>query len=206
MAIDTYSGLKTSIATWLWRAGETETEAYIPDMIIMAEAHFNRVLNARQMEAVDGALSVVDGVASLPAGFRKVLSLRETAYDHVRILPKPIDELERFEDISTGRLQFYAIVGSELHFWPRVSATVRLRYKTALAPLSDANTSNWLLAAHPDAYLYQSLANGEAFNMNDQRVAMWKAKAQMVLQEIERERVLENMDALAPAPGVGVAI
>ncbi len=206
MALDSYTALKTSIEKWLWRTGDTDLAAYAPDMIQMAEAHFNRRLRVRDMEAVEASLAVTAGVATLPAGFRAIKSIRETGSDHSRITPRPIDDIERFEDLSTGRMQFYAIVGGEIHVWPRATGTVRLRYVKALEALSDSNASNWLLEKHPDLYLHQSLVSGEAFNMNDQRVAMWKAKADMTLADIEREDTLENLDALAMTPSASVAV
>jgi len=206
MALDSFTNLKASLAKWLWRTGETDTETYIPDMIAMAEAHFNRVLKCREMVATDSALVVTDGVATLPGGFRAMLSIRETAYNHDRIKPKPIDDIERFDDISTGCLQFYAIVGSEIHFWPRTSSTVRMRYRKSLDALTDANTSNWLLEAHPDIYLYQCCISGEAFNLNDQRVAMWKAKVAEAINDLNEQQVLENEDALAMSPSGGIAV
>lgn len=205
MALDNYGALKESITKWLWRTGDKDTEQFAPDLVTLAEAHFSRKLRVREMEAV-ATLPVVDGVATLPTGFRAVKSVRETGADHSRITPKPIDELERYEDLSAGLLQFYDLVGDEIHFWPRAATTVRLRYVKTLDALGDTNASNWLLLKHPDLYLYQSLACGEAFNMNDQRVAMWKAKAQMAMAEVSDEDIHENIDAIAPTPSVGVAV
>lgn len=208
MALSTYAELKTSIAKWLWRAGETDTEDYIPDMIEMAEAYFNRNLRVRDMEAVadSGSTTVTAGVASLPSDFRAVLSVRETATEHYQIKPKPIDQIEMFEDISTGKLQFYDVLGGEMHFWPRVDTTVRLRYAQSIPALSDSNTSNWLLTKHPDLYLYQALACGEAFNMNDSRVAMWKAMAEQAMSDVTMEDVHLHQDALTPTASTGVVI
>ena len=208
MALDTYANLQTSILKWLWRTGDTDTTAYVPDMIEMAEAYFNRKLRTRDMEAVaeSGSTTVTSGVASLPADFRAVASLREVSTEHFQIKPKPIDQIEMYEDLSTGKLQFYDVLGGEIHFWPRSSTTVRLRYLQAIPALSDSNTSNWLLLKHPDLYLFQSLASGEAFNMNDQRVAMWKAKAAEALDDIMDEEIHLHQDGLTPTPSVGVAV
>ena len=204
--IASYSGLVASIAKWLWRTGDSDTEAYIPDMVSMAEAYFSRRFRDRDMEASVSSLAVVDGVASLPSDFRAVVSVRDTAYEHYQLKPKPIDQIEMFEDITSGKLQFYDVLGGEMHFWPRVTTTVRLRYLQAIPALSDSNTSNWLLQKHPDLYLYQTLACGEAFNMNDQRVAMWKAKAEQALYDVEQEDIHLHQDALTPTPSTGVAI
>ena len=208
MAIDTYANLQTSMLKWLWRTGDTDTTVYAPDMIKMAEAYFNRKLRVRDMEAVadSGSTTVTAGVASLPSDFRAIVSVRETGNERFQIKPKPMDQIELYDDDATGKLQFYDVLGGEIHFWPRVTTTVRLRYLQAIPALSDSNTSNWLLEKHPDLYLYQSLACGEAFNMNDQRVAMWKAKAEQALYDVEQEDIHLHQDALTPTPSTGVAI
>ena len=208
MALDTYANLQTSILKWLWRTGDTDTTAYVPDMIELAEAYFNRRLRVRDMETVadSGSTTVTAGVASLPSDFRAVVSVRETASEHYQIKPKPMDQLEMYEDLTSGKVQFYDVLGGELHFWPRVDTTVRLRYLQAIPALSDGNTSNWLLQKHPDLYLYQSLACGEAFNMNDSRVAMWKAKAEQALNDVELEDVHLHQDGLTPTVSTGVAV
>lgn len=207
MAMSDYTELQASILKWLWRTGDTDTTAFVPDMIELAEAYFNRKLRVRDMEAVadSGSTTVTNGVASLPSDFRAVISVRETTYEHYQITPKPMDELERFEDITSGRLCYYDVLGGEMHFWPRVTTTVRLRYLQSIPDLA-ANTTNWLLTKHPDAYLYQSLVCGEAFNMNDVRVAMWKAKADMAIDQIEQEDVHLHQDALTPTVSTGVAV
>lgn len=207
MAMSNYTELQASILKWLWRTGDTDTTAYVPDMIELAEAYFNRRLRVRDMEAVadSGSTTVTDGVATLPSDFRAVISVRETTYEHYQIIPKPMDELERFEDITSGHLCYYDVLGGEIHFWPRVTTTVRLRYLQSIPDLA-SNPTNWLLTKHPDAYLYQSLACGEAFNMNDARVAMWKAKAEQAIDQIELEDVHLHQDALTPTVSTGVAV
>lgn len=205
MALDTYADLKTSITKWLDKS-DTTTTNYVPDMIALAEAYFNRELRVDDMNFATASLTVTDGVATIPTGTRSILSVRETGSDHAQIKPKPMDEIERYEDLSTGFYQYYARFGGELHFWPRKSGTVRLRGRKSLEALSDSNTSNWLLEKHSDAYLYQALASGEAFNTNDERMPMWKALAQQAVDQINGEEVLFHEDALTPTPSTGIAV
>lgn len=205
MALDTYANLQTAIANWLWREGETATEAAIPDMITMAEAHFNRVLKVSDMDAVDTSLAVTAGVATKPSGLRSILSVRETGTTRARITHLPIDSIEALEDSTTGSLAHYDIVGSSIIFYPQVTTTVRLRYRTEIPALADDNTSNWLLAKHPDAYLWTSLAMGESYGMNDPRIAIWKGLSQQAISEImEDDTIGVNDDGLYVQPSAVV--
>lgn len=204
MALSTYSELKASVAQWLWRDGEAVTEAAIPDMIRLAESRFNRVIRCADMEAVDTALSATDGVATLPTGFRQMKSLRTVAAPDHPITYRPIDQMEALLDTATGDPRYWTRVGSELHLWPRVTTTLRMRYREEITALSDSNTSNWLLAKHPDTYLNMTLAMGEAFGFNDSRIAVWKQLAEESISEINSETVSVVGDRLQVSPGVTV--
>src|SRR5262249_36497399 len=61
-------------------------------------------------------------------------------------------------------------------------ATVVLDYLAKFTPLSAGNTSNWILASHPDAYLYGMLAHSAPFLGADARVGVW---AQLFLDAID---------------------
>jgi hypothetical protein len=68
--------------------------------------------------------------------------------------------------------------GTPLNFLPPDEADFRNSYA------SNRRTSNWLLAQHPDAYLYGSLAEAEAFGFNDARLATWRALASDSLAQV----------------------
>lgn len=51
-------------------------------------------------------------------------------------------------------------------------AKLRRRYKD-FSPLSDGNTSNWILADYPDVYLYGALMEAAPYLHEDERVNIW---------------------------------
>ncbi|MGZ3269278.1 MAG: phage adaptor protein, partial [Croceibacterium sp.] len=55
----------------------------------------------------------------------------------------------------------------------------------ALASGSDTGT-NWLLAAHPDLYLFGALVEAEAFGVNDERAPLWKGRRDEIFDEVEK--------------------
>ena len=202
MALSTYDELQTSMAKWLWRTGETDTEAYIPDMITMAEAHFNRVVRCDDMDAVSATLAVTSGAATMPTGFRQMRSVRSVDSPGCKLTYRPVDYIENLDDANTSEPKYWTRIGSELHIWPRVTTTLRLRYRTVIPALADDNTSNWLLVKHPDLYLNGGLAMGEAFNMNDERIGFWKNETARIIGEINGENFLIAEDGLEmPASG-----
>jgi hypothetical protein len=50
--------------------------------------------------------------------------------------------------------------------------------------LSDSNTSNWVLASHPDVYLYGSLAEAFKYSMDDEQAAKYDGLFRNGIQEI----------------------
>jgi hypothetical protein len=55
---------------------------------------------------------------------------------------------------------------------------------TSITPLSDASTTNWLLTAHPDIYLYATLLEATPFLIEDARVPLWETELQKRLEEL----------------------
>jgi hypothetical protein len=52
--------------------------------------------------------------------------------------------------------------------------------------LSNTNRTNWLLAAAPDLYLFGALAEAHGFVKDAESLALWKARRDELLDEIER--------------------
>jgi hypothetical protein len=181
MSLSTYSGLKTAIAALLNRSDLTD---YIPDWIKMAEAVFNRRLNARNM-VVTTNITVTDTTYPLPDGFSGVQSLwldQDTGYPMEYVTPDVFDNITD----TPGTPRFYTIAGDYFYFAcpPGGSFNMRLRYKKNLTPLSDTNTSNWLLTDHPDLYLYGAAIHSAPFLNDDARIVMWQGKHDSLIDEL----------------------
>lgn len=72
---------------------------------------------------------------------------------------------------------YYNLVGgSELEVTPAPAsaATLEMLYYASIPALAD-NTTNWLMTAAPDAYLYGSLLHAAPYLDDDMRVAVWQA-------------------------------
>ena len=85
---------------------------------------------------------------------------------------------------------YYAFVDStiELAPTPDSSYTLQLTYYAKVDALSDSNTSNFVLANHPDVYLYGALKHASIYLMEDDRVAMFSALFEKALEEIKMEQ------------------
>jgi len=208
-SISTYAELKTALAAWL-KPGTTlpteETASRIPEYIALFEAEANRTLRTRNMDTVDTALAVTSGSATVPTGFRQMLSLVNTAstYDPINYLPP--DQFEEIYPSTSGSLvKYYTITGATLLTWPAITATLRARYRRGLTPLSADNDTNWLLAKHPDAYLFGSLRKADNRLIDPERVGLVEPAYQEVMRQIQMEDAAMIGHILRPMPSLGFA-
>ena len=185
MTIATYSDLQTSLANWLHRSDLT---ALIPDFIALAEAGLSGDLQARSME-VRTTLTTTAGNAyvTLPTDMLEMHRLTVQS-DPVYVLSyRSPDELQQdYPYTTTGKPAVFAILGSEMQLAPIPDSayTLELVYKQKIPALSDSNTSNWLLAQWPNAYLYGALCAAQPYIANDQRLPTFQALYQEAVDGI----------------------
>lgn len=188
MAIDSYATLQTAVANWLDR---TDLTSRIPEFITLAEAEFNRRLRTRDMLTRDDAFAIDGRYEDLPTGFLGVLqfTLQTTPAVDLQDLTAPRVSVDRQRFPSSGVPIYYSVVGDSFEFLPSPSGsyTATLLYYQRITPLSDSATSNWLLAAHPDLYLWGALKAAEPFVHNDERLPIWSAQYEAGIAQLERE-------------------
>ncbi|MBS0359824.1 MAG: hypothetical protein JSR98_00480 [Proteobacteria bacterium] len=183
MAITTYAELQAAAANWLVRADLT---ARIPEFVALAESRLNRVLRARLAET-EAALTATAGARTipLPAGFAEPLALwiLDSAGDR-----EPL----RFEEPSlvdasaaAGRPCRWSIDGANLAFDRPCDRVYGLVLRMlANFTLSDAQPTNALLTAHPDAYLFAVLCEAGPFLRDDELAQAYEARLSRALDEI----------------------
>ena len=185
MSISTYSDLQTSVANWLHRS---DLNALIPDFIALAESKLSGDLQARSME-VRTTLTTTAGNAyvTLPTDMLEMHRLTVKS-DPVYVLSyRSPDELQQdYPYTTTGKPAVFAILGSEMQLAPIPDSayTLELVYKQKIPALSNSNTSNWLLAQWPNAYLYGALCAAQPYIANDQRLPTFQALYQEAVDGI----------------------
>lgn len=181
MSITTYAELQTAITTWLHR---NDLAAVAPDFITLAEAKFNRLLRARDMEdAISG--TITNGAIALPADFAELKSLYADTSPPTSLQPKPLEWIRNQAELATTPLH-YAFDQSNLVFWPS-SGDVAGTYYARIPALSNSNTTNWLLTKWPDLYLFGSLEQSAPYLKADPRLPMWQAKVTELILSINAD-------------------
>lgn len=190
MAITTYSELQDAIANWL---DDSTLTTRIPEFIELAEAEFGRILRVPEMESA-GTLTCVAGTQTvdLPADFRDLSAVWLSTSYNTMLNRMPLGVLQNtFADHASGRPSAYAIADEKLWLGPIPDSdyTISLIYRVAVPALSEGAPTNWLLAAHPDLYLYASLLQAELYGWNDARLPLINSKLEQVVGQINAEGV-----------------
>jgi len=185
MAFNTYSALKTSIASYL---GRTDLTTQIPDFITLAETRLQRELRTRPMlKSATATMTGGDNTVGLPTDFLEMrdLYIQGNPRQPVSFMsPSAFTRNARAEE--SGKCIDYTILGAEMAFAPipDTAYVLEMLYYYKPTVLSDANSSNVFLANYPDALLYGALAQAEPFLMNDARIATWAGLYDSAIQLI----------------------
>ncbi len=173
MAITTATELNTALANWLAR---TDLTSRIPEFVALAEAKMNRQLRALDQETKSTSFSITGEFVNVPTSFLQARSFMTSA-GGLRYSLKylPPEQMEDKYVSGNAAPRFFCVVGGQFRFTPIPDATytATLVYYVTIPPLA-SNSTNWLLTAHPDAYLYGSLLEAEGHLQNDERLPVWK--------------------------------
>lgn len=200
MALSTYSEIKSTVADYLNRADLT---AVLPSFVTLAEAKFNRELRTRDM-LVRAQATSSNQYVSLPTDFLQHYSL---SLDTASAQP-PMDyigpqeaKMLKARHVTAGsgssRMQyFYTVIDGAFEIVPTPNADLELDlvYYAKIPALSDSNTTNWLLTKSPDLYLYSALLEAAPYLKDDDRVQLWAAARQQVMDamNLESERAMRS--------------
>tara|TARA_A100001037_G_scaffold139696_1_gene126597 strand:- start:33 stop:704 length:672 start_codon:yes stop_codon:yes gene_type:complete len=188
MALNSYSALKTSVANWLNRSDLT-TE--IEDFVVLAEKDFNSKLRIRKMIAQTSVTINAETVA-LPTGFLQIrdffITQGGTKHSLTYITPTQMDQIKGSS--TTAMPEVYTILGDNFRFAPIPSSSFSgtLNFYKEFDPLSDSNTSNFILTSHPAIYLYGSLYHAANFlgGVEPRLIQQWQQMYATALERLER--------------------
>lgn len=198
MGITTYAELKSAIADWLLRDDLT---AVIPSFVSLAEAKFNR--NIRDYRMMKRLSVTVDAeYEDVPSDWLQTsrYQLDTTPITTLEFVTpdQAAEEARRYN--SAGRPLFFSVVGTQFQHVPAPDAayTGALTYYSRIPALSDSVTTNWLLEAAPDVYLYGALMEAAPYLDDQEKLATWSGLMDRAMQNIriESERAATGSSAL----------
>lgn len=186
MTIASYSELLDEIDAWLDRSDLT---ARIPTFIRLFEARMNRRLRVPDMETtVTTTLEADETTYALPDDFLGMKSIFvDSSPDRVLVAMTPANIRATYPYATSGLSGAYAIEAGNIILAPPPGSgdTLTMTYYAEIPALTESNTTNWLLDGHPDAYLYGTLCMAQAYLVDDERLATWKAAWDEAVAEVQ---------------------
>ena len=202
-SVMTYTSLVENIQSYLER-DDTATVDKIPLFIMLAEQIIasqikflgNLTVNTSTMTA---STSIIDK----PARWHKTVSMNITVDDERQpVLLRKYEYLREYwpNANSTGIPEFYS--DYDYTHWlvaptPDAAYAFEVLYYERIQPLDSSNQTNWFTIYAPQALLYGSLLQAMPFLKNDERMTMWKANYDQIMQTLMAEDKLRIADRQA---------
>ena len=160
-----------------------------PEAIAIAEAKFNRRLRTKHQELALAATAIDSSYQmAIPSNFRAVKRLWRTDSPTTPLGVKSLEFIIKRSWAAEKALN-YCVEDATFRFdGTGTVAGVLLRNIPAL---SGSNTTNWLLTAEPDVYLYNCMAEMTKYVGNMERASYWEQLGDRKIDEINR---VENAD------------
>ena len=204
-SVMTYDSLVENIQSYLERT-DAATLDKIPlfimlaEQVIAAEIKFlgNLTVNTSTMTA---NANVIDK----PARWHKTVSMNITVDgERQPVLLRKYEYLREYwpNPTSTDVPKFYC--DYDYTHWmvaptPAAAYDFEVLYYERVQPLDSSNQTNWFTIYAPQALLYGSLLQAMPFLKNDDRVPMWQAQYQAIMQTLMTEDKLRIADRQAIA-------
>ncbi len=178
MSISNYAELQTAIASW---SNRTNVTALIPDFITLAEAKFNRRLRTRWQETTLAPTVIDSGYhIAIPATCAAVKSFWRDADPTWRIEQKDLSYVIEHRD-QGGLPKYYAWDGSSWTF-DGSADDITGTYFLKVPALSIG--ANWVIASHPDLYLWAGLEQCFIYLQDADAASMWGGKTDSLIDEL----------------------
>lgn len=179
MSISTYAELLTAVAEW---SNKTNLTAKIPDFVTLTEAKFNRRLRTRWQEttlastAIDSSFHIV-----IPTTAVAVKTLWRDSDPTWRIEQKDLSYIVQ-QRAQGGLPKYFAWDGLNWTF-DGSADDITGTYYIKVPALITAST-NWLLTAHPDVYLYGCLEQACKYLRDGEGAIAWGAQCEGLISEL----------------------
>lgn len=176
-----YAELQTNLIAYLH---STAVTSRIPVFIALAESFMFRELDIKELQT-SAVLTTTGEYAALPVDFG---SLSRVTLDRDGVVSTL--DYQASPDAYTAtisRPSLYALEAGQLRvFGAGTGQQVTLYYTPKIEPLSDTNTTNWLLENAPDLYLYTSALEGAKYLRDEVQASNLAQLVPTLLEAVRR--------------------
>ena len=204
-AVMTYSSLVADISSYLERTDQATLEK-IPTFIMLAE----QVIAAEikflgNLTPMTSTMVANQAVIDKPARWHKTVSMNVTV-GGVRqpVFLRTYEYLREYwpDPTQTDAPKYYA--DYDYTHWliaptPDDDYNFEVLYYERIQPLDSSNQTNWFTIYAPQALLYGTLLQAMPFLKNDERIPMWQAQYDKIMQVLKAEDIQRMGDRQAVA-------
>lgn len=199
-AVMTYDSLVDDISTYLERT-DTATLQKIPTFIMLAE----QVIAAEikflgNLTVMQSTMTATQSVIDKPARWHKTVSMNVVVDgERTPILLRKYEYLREYwpDATQTDVPKFYC--DYDYTHWlvaptPAQNYNFEVLYYERIQPLDSSNQTNWFTIYAPQALLYGTLLQAMPFLKNDERMAMWQAQYDKIINVLKAEDLTRIAD------------
>ena len=191
----TYDSLVDDISTYLERTDQATLDK-IPTFIMLAEQILAMDIKfLGNIKVAESTMTQSDPVIAKPARWRKTVSMNVTvAGEKFPVFLRKYEYLREYwpEATQTDVPKFYC--DYDYDHWlvaptPADDYAYEVLYYERVQPLDSSNQTNWFTQNAPQALLYGTLLQAMPFLKNDERIPMWQAQYNQVVQTLKIEDI-----------------
>jgi len=199
-AVMTYDSLVDDISTYLERT-DTATLEKIPTFIMLAEQVIaSEIKFLGNLTVMQSTMVATQPVIDKPARWHKTVSMNVVVAGERRpVLLRKYEYLREYwpDPTQTDVPKFYC--DYDYTHWlvaptPTSGYTFEVLYYERIQPLDSSNQTNWFTIYAPQALLYGSLLQAMPFLKNDERMPMWQAQYDKIINTLKTEDLTRIAD------------
>jgi hypothetical protein len=194
-SVMTYDSLVENIQSYLNRT-DTATLEKIPLFIMLAEQIIaSQIKFLGNLTVNTSTMTANVGIIDKPARWHKTVSMNVTVSgERQPVLLRKYEYLREYwpDGTQTGVPAYYG--DYDYTHWlvaptPALAYSFEVLYYERIQPLDSTNQTNWFTTYAPQALLYGSLLQAMPFLKNDERMPMWQANYDQIMQTLKQEDV-----------------
>lgn len=204
-AVQTYDSLVADISSYLERT-DTATLEKIPTFIMLAEQQIALEIKfLGNLTVQESAMITGTPVIDKPARWRKTVSMNVVvAGSRQPVLLRKLEYLREYWPNATETDTPIYYADYDYTHWlvaptPDADYSFEVLYYERVQPLDSTNQTNWFTIYAPQALLYGTLLQAMPFIKNDERIPMWKAQYDLVINTLKSEDATRIADRQAVA-------
>ena len=194
-AVMTYDSLVEDISSYLERTDDS-TLAKIPTFIMLAEQVIaSQIKFLGNLTPMQSTMTANQPIIDKPARWHKTVSMNVTVagVKHPILLRKYEYLREYWPNPTQTDVPAYYADYDYTHWLvaptPDDNYVFEVLYYERIQPLDSSNKTNWFTIYAPQALLYGTLLQAMPFLKNDERIPMWQAQYDAIMQTLKQEDI-----------------